>query len=106
MSAPARRIRVAAESELRDDAGLHVVAEGQSLALFRVDGRCYAIANACPHMGGPLCEGPLKDHVVTCPWHGWKWDVRTGENVRNPRLRKVACFPVTVEDGEVFIDLP
>ena len=99
-----RRIRAAAESELRDDAGLLVNAEGTAIALFRVEGRCYAIANACPHRGGPLAEGDLEGHIVHCPWHGWTWDVRTGTNARQPASR-VACFPVTIEDGSVFVDI-
>ena len=102
---PVRRVRIAAEADLREGAGTVVKAEDTLLALFRVEGRCYALANACPHKGGPLGEGELKGHVVTCPWHGWTWDVRTGANVRNPALKKVACFPVHVENGAVFADL-
>ena len=98
------RVRVAAEAELSDDTGLAVKAGETTIALFRVEGRCYAIANACPHKGGPLAEGDLEGHVVHCPWHGWTWDVRTGENVRQPDT-KVACFPVTIEDGSVFVDI-
>jgi nitrite reductase (NADH) small subunit len=101
-----RHLKVASSAEVREGAGTVVVAEGTPVALFRVEGRCYATANACPHKGGPLGEGELEGHVVTCPWHGWTWDVRTGENVRQPRLKGVACFAVTEENGEVFIELP
>jgi nitrite reductase (NADH) small subunit len=99
-----RRVRVAAESELSDDTGLAVKAGDTTIALFRVEGRCYAIANECPHRGGPLAEGDLEGHIVHCPWHGWTWDVRTGLNPRQP-AGKVACFPVTVENGSVFVDM-
>lgn len=99
-----RRVRAAAESDLSDDAGLAAMAGGIAIALFRVEGRCYAIANACPHKGGPLAEGDLEGHVVHCPWHGWTWDVRTGVNVRQPSS-KVECFPVTIEDGSVYVDI-
>jgi len=102
---PIRRIKVATEDMLRDGAGTLVQAEDRALALFRVEGRCYAVANACPHKGGPLAEGELHEHVVTCPWHGWTWDVRTGANVRNPKLKKVECFAVVVEHGEVFVEV-
>lgn len=102
---PIRRIRVAREGELPEGAGTLVKVDDLALALFRIEGRCYAVANACPHMGGPLADGKLKDHIVTCPWHGWTWDIRTGENVRNPRLKKLPCFPVSVEQGDVFIEL-
>lgn len=101
-----RRIRIASEAELGEGSAKVIQAEDRALALFKVEGRCYALANACPHKGGPLGEGTLKDHVVTCPWHGWNWDVRTGANVRNPALRKVECFQVSVSEGEIFIELP
>lgn len=99
-----QRFRAAAECELQEGVGLAVTAGEIAIALFRIEGRCYAIANACPHKGGPLAEGDLEGHVVHCPWHGWSWDVRTGTNVRQPSS-KVACFAVTIEDGSVFVDL-
>jgi len=99
-----RRVRVAAESDLSDESGLAVTVGDKTIAIFRVDGRCYAIDNVCPHRGGPLAEGDVEGHIVHCPWHGWTWDVRTGLNPRQP-ASKVACFPVTVEDGSVFIDV-
>jgi len=100
------RIRVADEASLNERGALVVRAGEQMVAIFRIEGRCYAVANACPHRGGPLGEGELKGHVVTCPWHGWTWDVRTGANVRNPALKKLPCFPVEVVDGAVMVELP
>ena len=99
-----RRVRVADESAIPEDTGLAVKVEDTTIALFRVEGRCYAIANACPHKGGPLAEGDLEGPIVHCPWHGWMWDVRTGTNPRQPGST-VACFPVEVADGGVFIEL-
>ena len=103
---PVRRIKVADGAEVREGAGTVIKAGDTTLALFRVAGRCYAIANACPHRGGPLGTGELEGHVVTCPWHGQTWDVRSGANVRQPGLPGVACFAVTEENGEIFIDKP
>jgi nitrite reductase/ring-hydroxylating ferredoxin subunit len=85
--------------------GCVVQAGGHTLALFRVDGHLYAIDNACPHRGGPLGDGDLDGRLVTCPWHAWRWDVTTGLNANNPAV-KVACFPVSVVDGEVFVEVP
>ena len=99
-----RGVRVANEDQIPEDTGLAVQAGGRTIALFRVEGRCFAIANACPHRGGPLAEGDLEGHVVHCPWHGWAWDVRTGTNARQPGST-VECFPVSVQDGEVFVDI-
>jgi len=100
-----QRVRAAASDAVAEGKPIAVEVAGTNVALFRVEGRCYAIANACPHRGGPLAEGELKGHVVTCPWHGWTWDVRTGTNVRMPNLKKIACFAVTEADGEILIEV-
>ena len=55
--------------------------------------------------GGPLGEGDLEGRIVLCPWHAWRWDVTTGANANNPAV-KMACFPVSVENGAVFVELP
>ncbi len=68
-------------------------------------GTFYAIDNACAHRGGPLGEGDLEGRIVLCPWHAWRWDVTTGANANNPAV-KMACFPVVVENGAVFVELP
>lgn len=98
------QIKIAATHDVPAGQGRTVEAGGKTLALFNVDGAFYAIDNTCSHRGGPLGEGDLEDRVVTCPWHAWQWDVTTGANVNNPAV-KVACFPVTVEDGAIFVDL-
>ena len=97
------RVRIATADEVPAGQGRTVEAGGKTLALFNVDGAYYAIDNTCSHRGGPLGEGDLEDRVVTCPWHAWQWDVTTGANVNNPAV-KVACFPVTLENGAIFID--
>lgn len=99
------RLRVAAAGELATGEGRVVEVEGRELALFNVDGIYHCIENACPHRGGPLGEGDLEGRVVSCPWHAWRWDVTTGANTNNPAVR-VAAYPVTVEGGAVFVELP
>ena len=100
-----RRLRVAAIEDVPVGQGRVVEAEGKDLALFNVDGAFYAIDNACVHRGGPLGEGDLEGKIVLCPWHAWRWDVTTGANANNPAV-KMACFPVTVENGALFVELP
>ena len=100
-----RRVRVAASEDVPVGQGRVVEAGGKDLALFNIDGAFYAIDNACVHRGGPLGEGDLEGTIVLCPWHAWRWDVTTGANANNPAV-KMACFPVTVEDGVVFVELP
>lgn len=99
-----RRIKVASVAELEAGQGRVVQADGKTLALFNVEGTFYALDNACSHRGGPLGAGDLEGAVVTCPWHAWRWDVRTGANVNSPAVR-VACYPVVVEEGTVFVQL-
>jgi len=99
------RISVGRIGEIPVGEGRVVDAAGKALALFNVDGTYRAIDNTCSHRGGPLGEGDLEGTIVACPWHGWRWDVTTGANANNPAV-KVACFPVTVEEGEIFVELP
>ncbi len=99
-----RRVKVAAAGDLAAGQGTVVEAAGKALALFNVDGTYYAIDNTCPHRGGPLGEGDLDGSVVTCPWHAWRWDVRSGANLNNPAVR-VACFPVIIEQDTVYVEV-
>src|SRR2546426_6813357 len=77
-------VRVASARDLPPGEGRVVVVQGHPVALFNVDGRFYAVSNVCLHRGGPIGEGMLDDAVVTCPNHGWEYDVRTGTNLANP----------------------
>lgn len=101
----ARFVKVAEKSELREGFGKVVSAEGRSIALFRVKDELFALANVCLHRGGPLGEGNLNGSVVTCPWHGWKFDVRTGSFTIIPTL-KVTAYKVKEQDGSVMIEIP
>lgn len=98
-------MKVADVADVPAGQGRVVEAGNRTVALFNVDGRFYAIDNACLHRGGPLGEGNLDGRVVLCPWHAWGWDVTTGRNVNNPAVQ-AACFPVTVAGGEVFVEVP
>jgi nitrite reductase (NADH) small subunit len=78
--------------------------EGKAVALANVDGQFHAIDNTCLHRGGPLGDGPLEGAVVTCPWHGWQYDVRTGKVGQNPTVG-VECYAVEVRGDEVFVNV-
>jgi nitrite reductase (NADH) small subunit len=78
--------------------------EGKAVAVANVAGKIYAISNTCLHRGGPLGEGTLEGKVVTCPWHGWQFDVTDGKAVGNPATG-VACYAVEVRGEEVFVDV-
>jgi nitrite reductase (NADH) small subunit len=86
------------------ESGRECVAGGRVIAVFRVADDVFALDGICPHAGGPLAKGCLTGGVVTCPWHGWQFDVRTGAHQLTPRIRQPA-YRVTVVDGEVFVDI-
>jgi nitrite reductase/ring-hydroxylating ferredoxin subunit len=75
-----------------------------TLALARVGDEFYATQGHCIHLQGPLGEGNVEGHVLTCPWHGWQYDVRTGENEFD-RAICLETFDVVVEDGDVKVAL-
>ena len=81
-----------------------VQVEGKAVALANVDGQFHAIDGVCIHRGGPLGDGVLEGAVVTCTWHGWQYDVRTGRVGQNPTAG-VNCFPVEVRGEEIFVNV-
>jgi len=75
--------------------------EGHELAVYNIGGEFYATNNFCPHKGAPLAEGTLCGNVIECDWHGWQFDVRTGECLTVPE--KIETYEVIVEDGVIKI---
>jgi nitrite reductase/ring-hydroxylating ferredoxin subunit len=100
----AEYIKVASVSELSVGSSKTVEVNGKAIALFNVGGKIYALDNTCLHQGGPLGEGLLDGEVVTCPWHFWEFNVRTGEKVGEPSLR-VATYPVQVDGDDIKVAL-
>lgn len=80
--------------------------DGRRVVLARVGDRVYACAEACAHQGGPLSQGKLAGSRLTCPWHGWMYDVRTGQCLFPPRGGPVATYPVRVDGDDVWVTLP
>lgn len=97
-------VRVAAVSELPPgECGEFVVGQ-RIVALFNVAGRFYALDGICPHQGGPLGKGSLAGCIVTCPWHGFQFDVTTGQH-QTSRTLVHPTFPVKVEGGEMWVEV-
>jgi nitrite reductase/ring-hydroxylating ferredoxin subunit len=95
-------IRIADVADCPPGHSLEVVAGENVVALFNVDGQFHALDGVCPHQGGPLGEGELCGAVVTCPWHGWQFDVRDGVQQINPNIRQ-PVYEVRVEGSDVFV---
>ncbi len=110
---------VAMEASLLPPGGrAKVEAFGTEVAIFNLDGELFALANACPHHGGPLCHGRIsgarlpsdpyehrwgrENRVLTCPWHGWEFDLETGRALFDERVR-VRTFEARIEGDQVVL---
>jgi len=108
---------VATVDELTPGKRKIVEVAGRLIGVFNVGGELFALRNRCPHQGGPLCEGRLAGileasapgeelrysragEILRCPWHGWEYDIRTGQSYFNPALVRVRNFVVSVEPGD------
>ena len=94
--------KVATISEIPKGGGKAVEVGGKALAIFNADGTFYAVDNTCLHQGGPLAEGMLSGTSVSCPWHGWEYDVTSGACSMDPSIR-VQQYEVKVEGEDIFV---
>lgn len=99
------RVRVASIDDVPPGHGHEVVAGGRIIALFNLEGAIQAIDGLCAHAGGPVARGRLQGAIVTCPWHGWQYDVTSGRSCLNPGICQQR-FAVTVDGSEIFVELP
>jgi len=104
---------VATVAEIPPGARKIVEVAGRSIGVFNLDGEFFALRNRCPHQGGPLCAGTLGGLIVAsgpgeyhysrageilrCPWHGWEFDIRTGQSWFEPARVRVRSYVVTIE---------
>jgi nitrite reductase/ring-hydroxylating ferredoxin subunit len=106
---------VARRVDVPEGGRLIVDVKGHSVGLFCVGGRYYGILNRCPHQGAELCRGSILGELsssgpgdydldeskpfIVCPWHGWEFDLETGQSYFDPRRTRVRPYPVEVEEG-------
>ena len=93
-----------------DDIGegklIHIEAGGKEILVTNVNGNYYAMGNICTHAGAQLHEGELVGKELTCPWHGAKWDVTTGNLIWFPqKLKPEESFKVSVENNIVYVEV-
>jgi nitrite reductase (NADH) small subunit len=85
--------------------GTMVTVHGRHVALFRLGDEFFALDNFCLHRGGPICEGFVDHrHVVTCPWHGWSYELRTGTMVQDPRVG-LSKHEIRIDGDQIFVRL-
>ncbi len=118
------KTKVATTAEISTTKALKVKVNGQSILVAKVGDRACAIANKCPHLGLPMSTGKLENGIITCPFHGSKFEMATGKNVEwvnavmgiplpamaqkmmsmGKEATDVPCFAVTQEGEDLFID--
>jgi nitrite reductase/ring-hydroxylating ferredoxin subunit len=106
-----------------EDGETRVIEIGRAeVGVIKADGDFYALRNQCPHQGGPACEGLVEprlvgewdgtgervqqyysdDYIVSCPWHGWSFDLETGKHIGDDSY-VLPTYDVVVDDGTVFV---
>jgi nitrite reductase/ring-hydroxylating ferredoxin subunit len=114
----ADKVVVARVADIPVGERLLVEVNGRSIGIFNVEGEFFGVVNRCPHMGAEMCRGhvvPLMSspgpgeyvfdrsrHFLMCPWHGWEFDIRTGQSYLDPSSTRIRTYQVEVEKGEVL----
>ena len=96
-------VKVANTEDIQPSQMKEVEVNGEKACLANVEGKYYAIGNVCTHLGGPLAQGKLEGYEVQCPWHGSRFDIRTGNVVRPPALRSEPAYEIKVEDDNILV---
>lgn len=82
-------------------------AGGKLIAVFLIDGDYYAINDICPHMGASLSDGYVEDGAVYCPWHAWRFCVKDGTWLDNPKASvRTDSYAVRIRDDEIQVQVP
>ena len=98
-------VKVASTSELAIWPGSIGQYQGQEVASFNIEGNFFALENACTHEEGPLAEGDIEGHEITCPWHGARFDIRTGEVLCGPAYEDVARYNVRLIGTDIEVEV-
>ena len=96
-------VRAARKDEIPAGAIREFQVDGLTVAIANIGNKFYAINNTCLHRGGPLAEGQLQGVAVTCPWHGWQYDVTTGKLVMNPTIG-VKTYVIEARGEDLWIE--
>lgn len=116
---------VASADKIADGERILVELEGREIGIFRLNDEFHALLNWCPHQGGPLCEGGCtgrqrakydpetqrvqfewtnEGEILTCPWHDWEFELKTGKNIPREEIQ-VPKYPVSIEDGNIVVEI-
>ncbi len=98
-------VEIARTDEIAPGKAKMVEVEGRKIALFNLEGSYWAIDDTCTHRGGPLSAGEVEREVVTCPWHGSRFNIKTGEVLISPAIEGVKSYEVQVEGSIIMIEV-
>ena len=100
------KIMIGKTSDITEGKLTRVTAGGKEILVTNIGGNYYAMSDICKHAGAELHEGELNGKELTCPWHGAKWDVTTGNLIWFPqKLKSEESFKVRIEDGTVYVEV-
>jgi nitrite reductase/ring-hydroxylating ferredoxin subunit len=100
------KIVVGKTSEVQDRKLMHITAGGKEIVVTKLDGNYYAMDNVCTHAGADLHEGELNNNELTCPWHGAKWDIKTGNLISFPqKLKPLQSHKISIENDTLYIEI-
>ena len=113
---------IAPVGELPPGARKFVTIDDRPIAIFNINGEFFGLLNRCPHQGASLCKGTLiglmsadgpgrythsrEGEILRCPWHGWEFDVRTGQSFCDPSKVNLRSYPVEVAEGQRVVEGP
>ena len=97
--------KVASKKDLPPGKGMAVSAGNKQIALFNIDGKFFAIDDACTHAGGNLSEGEVNGTIVTCPWHGATYEITSGAVLSEPAFESVNAYKVHVEGDDIKVEI-
>lgn len=98
------KIQVCKVNDVQEGKGKVLFVQGKEIALFKLNGDFFAMDNTCPHQGGSLGDGTVSNCIVTCPLHGWEFNVKTGTSLLLEHI-KLDSYPVEVKGDDVFLDV-
>jgi len=99
-------VKVCKTSEIPEGERRHFAFEEETIVIFNVGGKFYAIADVCTHDGGPLEDGEVEGYEVECPRHGARFDIRSGEALSMPAVVGVPCYETRVEGDDLYVEDP
>jgi 3-phenylpropionate/trans-cinnamate dioxygenase ferredoxin subunit len=99
-------VSVASVDEIQDGERLLIDIGYESVALFKIAGKYYAIGDVCSHDDGPVAEGEVEGEEIECPRHGARFDLRTGKALSLPAVVDIPAYPVRIEGDQILVGLP